>query len=386
MKPDNKINPDSGISLVHDFKKYTSSLEADYKLAESIIQESPRKRTIFERLLFLKGYAFTLIFAFCTSLAAIFVKLSKSLAGSENSTIRYLVQVVLMSIIILYKKENFLGPKEQRLWLLARGIIGSSSVILGYFALKYIDPSDYSTLNNCSVIVTAIIARIFLKEKLTSFHFIATILSLGGIFFILRPTFIFPKELTINNSSNQTSIPSKDSTYDTTIGVILVVISALTLGVTHVIVKKLCIVKVHYSVVSFYPAVMGIPIGAVISLVLYLTGETHQDFEAEQSRLGLDIFYSVIAGLLGSVALIFLNIALDCEDANRFAIIKTTDVFFSFLLQYIILNINVDYLGVIGALFILTSTFGISIIKLIDQKNKSYIDNNKCLKWLFYKF
>ncbi len=344
------------------------------------------------RISFLKGYFFILLFAFCVSLSAIFIKLSKSLAGSENSTVRYLVQLVMMSSIILYKKESFLGPKNMRKWLVARGLIGSSSVVLGYFALKYIDPSDFSTLNNCSVIVTAIIARIYLKEKLTSFHFIATLFSLCGIFFILRPAFLFAKiEQPSNNESNITIFKLNNkvsrSSSDTALGVILVVTSAVTLGVTHVIIKKLCTFKVHYSVVSFYPAVCGIPMGAIISVVLFFSKETHQNFEQyEKSHLAMDIFFSIIAGILGSVALIFLNIALDCEDANRFAIVKTTDVFFSFLLQFFILGINVDYLGVIGALFILTSTFGISIVKSLDEKFSSRIEKNICLKYLFHKF
>ena len=334
-----------------------------------------------------------MLFAFCVSLSAIFIKLSKALAGSENSTVRYLVQLLIMSVIIFYRKENFLGPKNMRKWLVARGLIGSSSVVLGYFSLKYIDPSDFSTLNNLSVIETAIIARIYLKEKLTSFHFIATFLSLCGIFFILRPAFLFAnKEQSAINESNITTTTlmltnvSRSST-DTTIGVLLVITSALTLGVTHVIIKKLCTVKVHYSVVSFYPAVCGIPMGAIISVVLLVTKETHQNFEInEKSHLAMDMFYSIVAGILGSVALIFLNIALDCEDANRFAIIKTTDVFFSFLLQFIILGIQVDYLGVIGALFILTATFGIALVKILNAKYSTRIENNNFFKYLFYKF
>lgn len=341
-----------------------------------------------KKISLLKGYIYTLVFAFCSSCASIFIKLSVSLTGSENSTIRYLVQLIIMSSIILIKKESFFGPKEQRLWLIARGLVGSSSVILGYFALKYIDPSDYSTLNNCSVIVTAIMARIFLKEKLTSFHLIATILSLCGIFFILRPPFLFSieKQTNLTNGSSLAAYSNQTSHLDTTIGVILVVLSALSLGITHVIIKKLCIVKVHYSVVSFYPALIGIPTSLVISLILFLSEGTHQNLKAELTRLPMDIFFSIVAALLGSVALIWLNMALDLEDANRFAIIKTTDVLFSFLLQFLILNIKIDLLGVIGALFILTSTYGIYLVKLVEEKNTNSIKKNKFLNFLFYKF
>ena len=83
-------------------------------------------------------------------------------------------------------------------------------------------------------------------------------------------------------------------------------------------------------------------------------------------------------------ALVFMNLALDSEDASKVAILRSCDVLFSFILQYIILGVNADILSVMGAVFILSCTFLLAAFKIIEKK----IDTNKfcLLKVLTYKF
>ena len=91
----------------------------------------------------------------------------------------------------------------------------------------------------------------------------------------------------------------------------------------------------------------------------------------------MDIFYSVCASCLSVVGQIFLNIALLYEDATKIAITKTIDVFFSFILQYILLNIDIDLLGLLGACSILTGTFFVLIFKLLENKYQEYLKHKK---------
>ena len=358
------------------------------------------KRSLWSFLISIQGYFYAVLFAMCTSTATVFIKMSSSLIGSEHSTVRYFVQIIVMSAIILYKGHGFLGPKNHRSWLVARAVVGSSSVILGFFAIYYIHPSDVSTLNNSSVIITAIVARFLLKEKLTMIHFLATILTVIGVVCICRPTFIFGS-VVLKHYAHEHLLQSLNSSFNATagvthpprflngelnipLGVTLVILSAVLMGTTQVIIKKLCIIKVHYSIVSFYPAALGLPTGLIVSLVLFLTNVSHDAAHPiDTEKLPYHILYSFIAGTAGTVALIFLNMALDHEDASRIAIVKTTDVMFTFLFQYLILHIKIDALGIIGAVFILTSTFSIIIFKLVDKKLEF---DSKLLQVLFKKF
>jgi drug/metabolite transporter (DMT)-like permease len=117
----------------------------------------------------------------------------------------------------------------------------------------------------------------------------------------------------------------------------------------------------------------GLPVSILISIILISLKVSHIDIEKERKDLPLDIFYSVCASCLSVVGQIFLNISLRYEDATKIAITKTIDVFFSFILQYILLNIAIDLLGLLGACSILTGTFFVLIFKLLENKYQTYL-------------
>lgn len=121
----------------------------------------------------------------------------------------------------------------------------------------------------------------------------------------------------------------------------------------------------------------GLPVSILISSLLIALKLSHKDLEKERKDLPMDIFYSVCASCLSVVGQIFLNIALRYEDATKIAITKTIDVFFSFILQYILLNIDIDLLGLLGACSILTGTFFVLIFKLLETKYQEYLKHKK---------
>ena len=96
----------------------------------------------------------------------------------------------------------------------------------------------------------------------------------------------------------------------------------------------------------------------------------------------MHILYSCIGALGGISGVSLFNLAFLYEDATKISIIKTIDVFYSFLLQYFLLNIKIDLLGVIGAVFVLSSTFLIILFKIFEAKFKKMF----FLKWLIAKF
>jgi hypothetical protein len=71
--------------------------------------------------------------------------------------------------------------------------------------------------------------------------------------------------------------------------------------------------------------------------------------------------------MIASCNQIIFNLSLQYEDASKISIIKTTELFFIFLMQYFFLNIKTDYLNMIGAFLILTSTLIIILYKIFDQ-------------------
>lgn len=353
--------------------------------------------TVLEKILSFKGYFYGLCMAFCMSMSLIFIKLGYTLEGSEHAVIRYSIQLVLMGIVVKYKGINYFKYEMSVLkWLIARGLIGSTTIIIGLFAVGLLDPSDVSTLTNLTIITTAIIARFILKEKLSLVHFLAALLSITGVLFVVRPAFLFGQldDLRTNIMNNNSSLnsttnlstgddPENDS-WKKVVGVVLILFTTLLSGSTNVTIKKLCNIKIHYSLSSSYPALMGLPISVVISVCIFFAGSSHTDFASEKDKILLHMGYSVCSALFANCALILLNLALEVEDASKIAIVKTSDVAFAFILQYLILNVEFHMFGLIGAAFIMSATLLIVVFRIVEKKCGT---EKPCLgRVMFYKF
>jgi drug/metabolite transporter (DMT)-like permease len=106
------------------------------------------------------------------------------------------------------------------------------------------------------------LCRIFLKEKLTIIHIISFILTVTGIVFISRPTFLFSRyqrqlNLTFNSSlnyeKNKTELNIFNEELRRYIGVGIVLLTAVTVGVITLIFKKLANARIHYAVINMFP-------------------------------------------------------------------------------------------------------------------------------------
>jgi drug/metabolite transporter (DMT)-like permease len=252
----------------------------------------------FKQIKTVQGYIYGILFAFSMCMANILIKMAPSLDGANHGCVRYFIQLVVMSVFIKKNKLEFFGPKNQRRLLFFRGFTGSISIILSFFAIRYLDVSDVETITNSNVIITAIFSRIFLNEKMTISHVLALVLNIIGVVFVLRPSFLFGIEQNMESmfhvnltqshlhvlskeavaavkSSNYTMlnathllITSKHKStdiidhsnremYESILGVCLVLLSASAMSISHVAVRKLSLEKIHFSVSSIYPAFVG---------------------------------------------------------------------------------------------------------------------------------
>lgn len=108
----------------------------------------------FKKILKLRGIIYAVLSAFFIALANIFNKKSNFFGGSEQSAIRYFIQLIIMIIIVKIQGEPLFGAKGQRILLSLRGFMGVFSLLGIYFSVKLINPSDASALVNTNIIVT----------------------------------------------------------------------------------------------------------------------------------------------------------------------------------------------------------------------------------------
>jgi hypothetical protein len=120
-----------------------------------------------------------------------------------------------MLAVCYFKKLDIRGPRKQRVLLSVRGILGTISLILIFYAVKFINPSDVSAIFNCNIVIVTIFARFFLKEKLSFCHLIALVCTVFGIFLVSQPSFLFPKKSTsLENFDNHLIFYDTDSIMD----------------------------------------------------------------------------------------------------------------------------------------------------------------------------
>ena len=117
----------------------------------------------------------------------------------------------------------------------------------------------------------------------------------------------------------------------------------------------------------------------ILSCILVYTGNSNLIYNIRYNWVDFKwhLFYSFCVSILGVGNMIIVNFAMSLEEASKLAIIKTTDLFFIFGLQYLFLNIQSDYLNVLGAILILLSSFLIMIYRLLDQSNSMKILKKK---------
>jgi drug/metabolite transporter (DMT)-like permease len=363
------------------------------------------KNECLKKLIKYRGYFLGICAAFLLSFSKVILKKSPLLAGSDHSLIRYVIQFIFLFGIIKYKKLNLLGPNPKvRKMLSFRGFVGAIGMIFLHFAITMIAPSDTVAVTHSSVIITAILARIFLKERFSIAHILSLILTVIGILFISQPSFLFKKmqkhptlSLLSNskygnvnasyNLKNFTSIKNSkvfENTminYSLYIGIFLTLCGALTTGIVQIAVKHLCNKKVHYSIIIIFSSYFGMPLSLLISLALYFTGVSYKNLNSfDTQSILLQVFYSFFSAVVGLAAQICLSLALKYEEASKIAIIKTTDLIFTFIFQSYLVNIEKDYLSSIGAYLILGGAFLVFVFKFIEKKfnhNKAEIKSTK---------
>lgn len=331
---------------------------------ENELNENESNKT--SKFFLVKGYFYGSLFTIFSCLYIIFVKIAPTYNSFDHAIIRYIIQFLSMVYFLQRNHLSWLGPESKRMTLFLRGISGSGAILFGLISLRYLAPSDVETLINSSVLITAILGHFFLKEKITIIHLISVLMTTIGIIFIIRPEFLYGIEnffidahIERGNSTELFNHQPKRDFIETAIGVSFVILSAFFQSLMHITTRKLCIDKLHFSVISIYPVYVGLPI-SLISLIGYSLVYSHY----QVTYIPSEFFYAICGGVMATISIIFLNKALEYEEAAKIVILRTTGIFFTYIFQYFILELETDILGIIGAVLIISGTIVIMITKI----------------------
>ncbi|KAK5850868.1 hypothetical protein PBY51_001707 [Eleginops maclovinus] len=285
------------------------------------------------------------------SIIALLVKTIEGIHAIEISAIRCFFQMLFIMPLLIYHKTGFLGPRDQRIYLVLRGFIGSNAMILLFYAVQQMPLADATVIMFSNPVFTSILAWIFLKERCTIWDCVFTVFTITGVLLIARPPFLF--------GDHRRSI---EGNYNSHIkGTIAAFAAAIGAACTFVILRKMG-KSVHYYLSVWYYAVIGF-IECLIAISVL--------GEWKIPNCGRERWLLMLIAVLGIAGQTFLTKALQIEKAGPVALMRTIDVVLAFIFQFIFLNRAPTLWSLGGALCVVASTSGVAFRKLYVSSRKS---------------
>ncbi len=194
-------------------------------------------------------------------------------------------------------------------WLVARGVVGALALIFVYYAVTTLPLAEATILQYLHPVFTAVLAVIFLKEKVQRSTLLCIVISILGLSVMVSPNIQFSSSAISTMQYSWISIGAA-------------ILGAFGSAVAYVIVKKLTKTE-DSSVIVFYFPFVSLPIA------IALLGS---DFVMPSlPAFGL----LLLVGIFTQVGQVGLTKALHCEDANKAMAYAYVQVVFSVFIGWL---------------------------------------------------
>ena len=232
--------------------------------------------------------------------------------------------VFTIPLIIKYKIP-ILGANKKL--LLLRGVLGVISLTLFFESLNYLAVGTAVSLRYTSPIFAAIFALILLKEKIKPLQWLLFILAFVGVLIIKG----FGKDVN-------------------TIGLLLVISSAIILGLIFVVIRKIGD-KEHPLVIINYFMVMAFLFGGLMSINTWI-----------QPNM-TEWFLLLSLGVFGYIGQLYMTKAFQSYETNVIAPLKYLEVVFTIIIGVSWFGEVYNLISLLGVLLILLGLFLNFLIK-----------------------
>jgi len=252
------------------------------------------------RFMVLSAFAFALMTA-CVKLVS-----THNIPVLEIVAARGLVSLIISYLDIKRKKIPVWG--NNKTLLVARGTVGTFALMCVYYAVTTLPLAEATLLQYMYPVFTALLAFLFLKEKVQRSTLICIGLCLLGLLAMVKPNLSFDGEAVLPWLS-----------------VFVALAGALGSGSAYVIVKKLSKLE-DSSVIIFYFPLIALP----LSLILLGNDFVMPDTEA--------LVLLLFVGLFTQVGQIGLTKAMQTEVAAKVSAFSYVQVIFSAILGVLFFN------------------------------------------------
>lgn len=285
---------------------------------------------------FIAAYAFSIII-FITKLCeidlifAIFLQMS--------------VQILGFGVYAFYKNYHLLGSNGHPLMTILRSLPISIGTIASFLAYYYITLPDLSAIRQTQVVITIILSIFFLRERITIWRIIASILILLAIIILMRPITSGTALLsTFNIAEYKTSWVPYSSSWNYIIGVGLALITAISYSIASILNKFYFHTQPLYNtILCFWSALFGLLISIIL---LYLTRFVLKD--PPSFPYDWRLFVGIALGLASCFVFIANQKAIKRERPSIVTLIYSTDIILALILQNVFSHIKSNLIVISG--------------------------------------
>ncbi|KAJ6636567.1 Solute carrier family 35 member G1 [Pseudolycoriella hygida] len=293
------------------------------------------------------GLIFATISSLFFSLCSVIVKHCVTINPVQLASFRF-IGVMLPAIpIALYTEEPFY-PQGQRIILTLRCFIGSTGLLLSFYAFRHMPLADASVIIFSTPVFVAIFARLFLKEPCGLFNVITVILTLIGVVLITRPTFLFSDS--VHSLVDEDVI---DPSYKVNVWGPVSALSATLFGANAYVLLR-ALKNVHFAVIMSNFGAFGLIYSLVIAIWLG---------NLCWPMCGTERLLVVALAAFSFFGQILLTLALKLEQAGPVSIGRSCDIVFAFIWQVIFFKERLNGYSVIGAILVTSSVIWTGVRK-----------------------
>ncbi|PKH06887.1 EamA family transporter [Moritella sp. Urea-trap-13] len=254
---------------------------------------------------------------------------------------RAIVSLIISYVDVRRKRLSVWGNNKKL--LIARGAVGSLALICVYFAVTTLPLAEATLLQYLHPVFTAILALIFLKERIQRSTIVCIIFCIIGLLFIVSPSMVF---------SGAAELPL--------FSVVVALLGALGSAIAYVIVKRLSGTE-DSSVIIFYFPLMALP------LSVFLLGNDFVMPDAEALLL------LILIGIFTQIGQVGLTKAMQTEVASKATAYSYVQVVFSIIFGWLLFSEIPSLwtwvgggLIILGALINVLGSFNFNALKPTD--------------------
>lgn len=322
-------------------------VEMQSLVEEENFRENCERRTNFKRISWKSnpylGITLAFISSFFFSICSVIVKWMVSVHPMELAAFRF-VGVLLPSIpIAIWRRENVF-PKGKRLMLILRSVVGTTGLMLSFYAFRHMPLADASVIVFSVPVFVAIFALVFLKEPCDAFSILTICLTLTGVLLITRPISIF--------GSSVPSLGSEENVRTDIWGGVAA-FSATLFGANAYILLRV-LKGLHFSVIMINFGVYALIETIFVSWYLGVLC---------LPQCGTERLLILALGIFSFSGQILLTISLQLEQAGPVSIARSADIVFAFIWQVLFFKEVPNIYSIVGAIFVTSSVILIGLRK-----------------------